>query len=111
LFEVAVSPGAPLLREWAVICDSPTFSACLVGVERLGARPADPLRRFEAMWTVEPFAVRQAARTGCALAAARYPAVAEALGSRLEETSKATYDSIRTATTITNRVIAYLDRG
>ena len=112
LFEVAVPAGAPVLREWAVVCDSPTFSACLVGIEQLGARPsADSKRRFEALWTVEPLAVRETARSGFALAADRFPAVAHALGTRLQVPAKATYDSIRAATAITNRIVAYLDRG
>jgi DICT domain-containing protein len=111
LFEVALRPGTPVLREWAVVCDSPTFAACLVGIEQLGPRRTiDAKRVFEALWTVEPLAVRETARAGFALATDRYPAVAAALGSRLQEPVRATYDSIRTATVVTNRIIAYLER-
>jgi DICT domain-containing protein len=110
-FEIAVPPGVPVSREWAVVCDSPTFSACLVGVEQLGARPANDLaRRFEALWTVEPLAVREAARTGFALAVDGDAAVADAIGSRLQQPVKATYDTIRVATAITNRIVAYMER-
>jgi len=112
LFEIAVAPGMPVLREWAVVCDSPTFSACLVGVETLGLRPAtDSARRFEALWTVEPVAVREAARTGFALAADRMDEVGRAVSLRLQQPAKATYDSIRVATAITNRIVAYMERG
>ena len=111
LFEVAIRPGTPVLREWAVVCDSPTFAACLVGIEQLRPRRAiDSQRVFEAMWTVEPLAVREAARAGFALAVDRHPVVADALGSRLQEPVRATYDSIRTATVVTNRIIVYLER-
>jgi len=112
VFEVAIPSGAPVLREWAVVCDSPSFSACLVGVERLGTRPAiDSTRRFEALWTVEPLAVREAARTGFALAAAHLPDVATATGSRLQEPVQAGYDPVRISTSITNRIVAYMERG
>lgn len=110
VYEVAVPLGTPVLREWAVVCDSPAFSACLVGIEVLGARPtADSTRRFEALWTVEPLAVREASRTGVVLAGGRYPEVADAVGSRLQQPVKATYDSIRVATVITNRIVAYME--
>ena len=88
----------PLLRvSWA--------SNNFVRVERSTRR-----RVFEALWTVEPLAVREAARAGFALAVDRHPVVADALGSRLQEPVRATYDSIRTATVVTNRIIVYLER-
>jgi len=34
LHEVAIPADHPVAQEWAVICDSPSFAACLVGVER-----------------------------------------------------------------------------
>ena len=39
-WEVPVSANAPISREWAVICESPRFSACLVGVEQLDTNGA-----------------------------------------------------------------------
>jgi DICT domain-containing protein len=111
VFEVAVPLGTPVLREWAVVCDSPAFSACLAGIEQLGTRPTvDSSRRFEALWTVEPLAVREAARTGFALAVDHFQDVAAAIGSRLQEPVQATHDPIRVATAITNRIVAYMDR-
>ena len=111
VFEVAVPSGTPVLREWAVVCDSPAFSTCLVGIEQLGARPtADSSRRFEALWTVEPQAVREAARTAFALAGHHYEEVGAAIGSRLQEPAHATYDAVRVATSVTNRIVAYMER-
>ena len=110
VFEVAAPPGTPILRQWAVVCDSPTFSACLVGIEQLETNAsAAGSRRFEALWTVEPLAVREAARTGFALAADLYTGIPTEIGRRLQQPAKATYDSIRVATAITNRIVAYMD--
>ena len=79
--------------------------------KKLGTRPkVDSTRRFEALWTVEPLAVREAARTGFALAVGCYGEVAAAIGSRLQEPARATYESIRVATAITNRIVAYMER-
>jgi DICT domain-containing protein len=110
VFEVALSSGSPVLREWAVVCDSPAFSACLVGIEQLGTRPrVDSSRRFEALWTVDPLAVREAARTGFTLAVDHFHDVAAAIGTRLQQPLHATYDPVRVATAITNRIVAYME--
>ena len=62
-WEVPVSSSAPISREWAVICESPRFSACLVGVEQLGIDAPSSRASFEAVWTVEPDVVREALRS------------------------------------------------
>lgn len=107
LWQVPIDASAPLGREWAVICDSPTFAACVVGVER-PARPDETVRRFDALWTVEPFAVRAALRTALDLIATD-AALRAQLPASLEQPAVATYDTIRAATSLTNRVLAYLD--
>jgi DICT domain-containing protein len=112
VFEVAVPSGAPVLREWAVVCESSSFSACLVGIEQIGTRPTvDGRRRFEALWTVEPLAVREAARSGFALGIDHFQEVGASIGTRLQEPAQATYDPVRVATAITNRIVAYMDGG
>ena len=111
VFEIALPSSSPTLREWAMVCDSPTFSACVVGVERLDQRAGDASRRFEALWTVEPLAVREVARTACAIATAQDPSLAAAFGESLDAPARATYDTIRVATSVTNRIIASLDAG
>ena len=111
VFEIAVPSGSPVLREWTVVCDSPAFSACLVGIEQIGTVPqsirldASRLCGRSSHW---PFA--EAARTGFALAVDCFDEVGAAIGSRLQEPVHSTYDSIRVATAITNRIVSYMER-
>ncbi len=132
LWQVPLDPAAPLSREWAVVCDSPTLSACLVAVERPGSRGGPSRQRvFEALWTVEPMVVREAARAAWAVAlettgATSAPPAGEAAApgrqdpgaaalvtavqSRLQHPAVATSHTVRAATALTNRIMAYLDQ-
>jgi DNA-binding transcriptional MerR regulator len=101
VWTVPISPGSALGREWAVICDGPDGSACVVGVEL--PRRMEP-RRFETVWSVDPSVVRDAARVALALAAPELPQlvrVAERLSSRAATPPKA----LQQASALTNRVI------
>jgi DNA-binding transcriptional MerR regulator len=73
LVQVSVGEGSPLRREWAVVCDDPELTVCLVGWERLddGRRREHP--PFEAVWSVDPEVVRGTARLALALAGEREP--------------------------------------
>lgn len=99
-------PGdAPLLREWAVVCDSADAAACLAGFERPVRRPGE-VRRFEAVWSVDPAVVRGAAVIGAALARAADSSVDVGLSPPpLPDPAAA----LGRATAVTNRVVAYLD--
>lgn len=111
LWEIPIPSSSPMAREWAVICDSPTFSACLVGVEQPGQDGVEDHRRvFDGIWTVEPAAVRAAAITAVEVGATSAPAIAELLDARLRQAPVASYDSIRSATRLTNRIVAYVGR-
>jgi DICT domain-containing protein len=110
LWEAPIAPGAPVQREWALVCDSPTFAACLVGVEL----PPDAQRRedgrsFEALWTVEPVAVRRAARAAADVVAGGSAALDDVLRRRLEQPAPVTGDTVRSATSLTNRMLAYVE--
>jgi MerR family transcriptional regulator, light-induced transcriptional regulator len=112
LFEVPISPSSPLAREWAVVCDSAAFAAVLVGVERPGHdNSVHGGRVFEALWTVDPVAVRAAARAAAEIARPAVSTLDAELPARLAEQPVATFDTIRSATTLTNRIVTYLDRG
>ncbi|HZX53728.1 MAG TPA: DICT sensory domain-containing protein [Ilumatobacteraceae bacterium] len=112
VYEVAAPAGTPILREWAIVCDSPTFSACLVGIEQVDTNPSSVRpRQFEALWTVEPLAVREAARTGLAIVNDLYTGLPTEIRDRLQEPVRATYDSLRVATAVTNRIVAYMESG
>ena len=71
--EVPIPAHDPLVREWVIVVDAPELPACLIGWERPGAESA--ARQFEAIWTVEPEVVREAARTVGGLASRFAPGV------------------------------------
>lgn len=101
--EIRIPPGDPLRREWSVVCDAPGSAAVLAGWERQDGR-------FEATWTVEANAVRLATEVGRRLARHHAPRL------ELPEPPRDTIPNhdpaatLRRASAITNRVIAYLDR-
>ena len=100
--EVPIGAGTPLRREWSVVSDAPRSAAVLAGWERTDGR-------FEAVWTVEPEAVRLATQVGRRLVTQQAPAV------RLPEPPPPLPPAIdgdatvRRAVTIANRVVAHLD--
>ncbi|MET0727507.1 MAG: DICT sensory domain-containing protein [Acidimicrobiales bacterium] len=101
-YEIPIAVGSPLHREWAVVCDAPAAAAVLAGWER-------PQGDFEAIWTVDPAAVRQATLAAHRLAATQAP------GLQLPPPPSWGYDvepspDLRRATAVTNRIVAYLDR-
>ena len=104
LWQVPISAADPLLREWVVICDSPAFSVCLAAVEL----PDATQRAFEVLWSTEPVVVRDAARTAAAIASAQRPELEELVRPRLQVPAATGYDSVRAATALTNRIVAYL---
>jgi MerR family transcriptional regulator, light-induced transcriptional regulator len=105
LWEVRIEPTTPIAREWVVLCDSPTFSACLAGVEL----PEIAERTFEVLWTTEPIVVRDIARVAAGIASAQEPALNAIVKAALQAPAVTRYDSVRTATALTNRVVAYMD--
>jgi DICT domain-containing protein len=120
LLEIPLAGDAPLLREWAVVCDAPESAAVLAGRERPGRDGrADRDRLFEATWSVEPTVVRQAARVGIQLArrfhaapggasgpAAALQRVADELDADPAPDPLAT---ARRAVTLANRIVAYVE--
>lgn len=106
LWEVPVQPADAIAREWVVICDAANFAGCVVAVELPQNNGG---RRFEALWTVEPPVVRAALHTTLDLAAAAAPALRAAVPARVERSAVATYDTLRVATSLTTRVVRYLD--
>jgi DICT domain-containing protein len=108
--EVAIPHEAPLNREWIVVCDAPDLPACLAAVERPGQpQDRDSRRRFEAVWTVDPSAVRHASRMAAALADMYRPEwrIVE-LGVMDDEPPAASAD-LRRASALLHRMMGYLD--
>lgn len=107
-----LAADAPLRREWVVVCDAPELAACLSAWELPGQGTVpDRDRIFEAMWTIDPRAVRAAAR--CCARAAQAAGVGEAgpLLYDLAAEPPPTVVDVLGATQLLNRVVAYVDRG
>ena len=119
--EVHLGGDAPLLREWALVCDAPDSAAVLAGRERPGQDgSADRARLFEATWSVEPTVVRHAARIGIELARRHYQGPGGNAGPAAdlqrvadELTSDPEHDPVATArraTVLSNRIVAYQEQ-
>jgi DICT domain-containing protein/predicted DNA-binding transcriptional regulator AlpA len=109
--EVALPHEAPLNREWVVVCDAPDLPACMAAVERPGQEGVpDPRRRFEAVWTVDPRAVRAASRTAAALADEYRPDWRRADLSLLADDPPEASADLRRASDLLTRTMGYLDR-
>jgi MerR family transcriptional regulator, light-induced transcriptional regulator len=113
--ELPIGEEDVLGNEWAVISDAPGFSACLLGWEQPGAiqpgSPRDSERRFEAVWTLDPYATRKAAHVAARLATRVDASYGAHLESLLADRPMATETPSPALTALTNRVIAYLEAG
>ncbi len=109
---VDLPEDAPMRREWAVVCDAPDYPAILTAWELPGQSTVpDRLRLFEAIWTVEPGAVRDAARA-CAQAAQQlgHPEGAPLLY-ELADNPAPPPVALLQAASLLNRVVAYVDQA
>ncbi len=109
---VHLPDDAPMRREWAVVCDSPEYPAMLTAWELPGqSRIPDRDRLFEALWTVDPGAVRDSARA-CAQAAQQ---LGHPEGGRLlydlADNPAPPPPALQQAASLLNRVVAYVDRA
>lgn len=97
-------------NEWAVVVDSPGYSACLLAWERPN-RSDGGERMFEALLSLDPRAARRACQVAAELTRRQDPATADALASMLEGRPLATEPPASALTSLTNRMVAYLDGG
>lgn len=105
--EISVPPDAPLLREWAVVCDAPDAAACLAAIERPANSGRRKDRRFDAVWSLDPTVVRVAADIAADLAADLRQIPPPTVAPRPTSDLPAI---LRSATAVLNRTVAYLDR-
>lgn len=108
-----LAEDAPMRREWAVICDARDSTACLSAWELPGQGAVPDRRRvFEAIWTVDPVAVRDAARVAASVAADAGVLAARPLLYQLADTPprRSAPASPNGVTPLFNRVVAYVDR-
>lgn len=107
--QVRLTSESPLRREWFVVCDAPGLPAILTAWELPGQGDApDDDRVFEAMWTVDPRAVRNASRVCAATALAVGAPGAELVVRRLADPSSRPMDAASSAR-LFNRIVTYLD--
>lgn len=101
---------APMRREWAVVCDARDSTAALSAWELPGqSEIPDRDRIFEAVWSTDPVAVRDAARVAAAVAADAGVLGAQQLVLELAEKPAGEPASPGTVA-LFNRVVAYVDR-
>lgn len=108
---VGLPDDAPMRREWAVVCESRDLPAALTAFELPGQADVPERKRlFEAVWTVEPVAVRDAARACARVAAAVTPAAAAPVLYELAEPVPEGVADLASVSAMFNRVVAYVDR-
>jgi len=108
--EVPIDRSTAAAREWGLIWDGPTYSACLSAWERPGqGGMADSERLFETIWTVEPELVRGASRIAAGLTAQRAPHLGAALTEDLAGRPLCSHeDHVGQVTALTSRMVAYM---
>ncbi len=109
---VSLPEDAPMRREWAVVCDAPDQPAALTAWEIPGQSSVpDKQRQFESVWTVEPAAVRDAARACAQVAHLLGHAEAGPLLHQLAADLPPAPAELVRATSLLNRVVAYVDQA
>jgi DICT domain-containing protein len=109
LIEVPVPDGAPLRREWTLVCEARDYSACLSAWELPGQQGTpDADRRFEALWTLSPRAVRDAA-TICAQLAELFSPGLHLLERLPSDPPPPASTDLQHATGLLSRMVSYLE--
>ena len=109
---VPLIPDAPARREWALVCDSPDYPACVTGWEFPGqSRAADASRRFEVVWSVDPQVVRDAALICVQLARSARPDLGPLLDALPSEPPAPASVDLRRAAGLLTRMTGYLEKA
>lgn len=108
--EIRIDHDHPLAREWALVCDGDGYGVCLVGRERATSNADSPSARrmFEAIWSVEPAVVRDAARICAEVASQTLPEMRPVAERLQPEPALPTAEQLRLAASITNRTFSSL---
>lgn len=110
--ELPITPRDALGGEWAVIVDAPGYAACLTAWERAEPGPGDTPdgeRTFEALMTLDPVTVRNAARAATDAARGIDPEHAARLDALLDHRPLAVERPTPSLTALTNRMLEYID--
>lgn len=112
LVKVPLAANAPLRREWTLVCDAPDHCACLTGWEFPGRQDiAEPSRRFEVVWSVDPQVVRNTALICAELARSGRPDIAPRLDALPSEPPPPASADLRRATGLLTRMTGYLEQA
>lgn len=111
--EVPIATEDKVGNEWAVVVDSADFCAALLAWEVPGLnRPGsadDGDRRFEAIWTVDPVAVRRASESAARLAGRADEELGVRLEALLADQPINGDGPSPVLTTLTNRMVSYME--
>ena len=107
---VSLPEGHVMLREWGIVCDSSAVPVALSAWELPGQHGVPDLERvFEAIWTIDSGAVREAAMVCARSAAAIGADGAETIAADLSRPTTPTPVDIAAVTGLFNRILAYVD--
>ena len=94
------------------MCDSRDYPACVTGWEFPGQpQGADASRRFEAVWSVDPQAVRDAATICAQLARSAQPGLGSLLDTLPSEPPAPASADLRRAAGLLTRMTSYLEKA
>lgn len=111
LSRIELAPDSPMRREWAVVCDSRDLPIALSAWEIPGQHDVpDAQRVFEAIWTVEPQAVRDAARACARIAHAVDPEIGAPLLFSLAVDPVPSVPDLASLSAMFTRMLTYVDR-
>ena len=109
---VALPADAPARREWTLVCDARDYPACVTGWEFPGQpQAADASRRFEAVWSVDPQIVRDAAVICAQLARSARPGLGPLLDTLPSEPPAPASADLRRAAGLLTRMTSYLEKA
>lgn len=110
--EIPLADTHPHSREWALICAAPQHRACLVGWETPSREQGPAIaseRRFEAIFSLDPEVVREAAAAAAAIAEPVAPEIAALTRRRLADLVDPSPEAqLQLSTAITARLLAHL---
>ncbi len=112
---IPLAESAPMRREWVVVCDtagSGSGHPVVLAAWELPGQSTIPDRDriFEAVWTVDPRAVRDAARVCADVATAAGSTRAAVLQRDLAQDAATVLSDPAATTALFNRIVAYVDR-
>ncbi len=108
--KVPLQHDAPMIREWAVVCDTPELAMALTAWELPGQSGVrDSERVFESLWTVEHQPVREAARVCADLAAQAGSEHAAEVVAELAAPASTSHTDVGALTSLFNRSVSYVD--